>query len=156
MKIKLILIILTFSILSYSQEDLMSMLDDNPTTKEIITSAFKSSKIVIDVLSGIFYNSCSETARIFNIKENTLRSKLSGFKINDTQFEYIDRDINKRGGAFEKISNYKLRKVINIKTGEIYNNIKEASIKTNIKRTTLYYQLNNLSKNKTNLRFYGE
>lgn len=47
MKIKLILIILTFPILSYSQEDLMSMLDDNPTAKEIITSAFKSSKIVI-------------------------------------------------------------------------------------------------------------
>ena len=125
-------------------------------SKKKMSESSKSSKIVIDVLSGIFYNSCSETARIFNIKENTLRSKLSGFKINDTQFEYIDRDINKRGGAFENISNYKLRKVINIKTGEIYNNIKEASIKTNIKRTTLYYQLNNLSKNKTNLRFYGE
>lgn len=116
----------------------------------------KSSKIVVDVLNGIFYNSCSETAKIFNIKENTLRSKLSGFKINDTQFEYIDKDINKRGSAFEKISNYKLRKVINIETNEIYNNIKEASIKINIKRTTLYYQLNNISKNKTNLRFYGE
>ena len=45
-------------------------------------------KIVIDIESGVFYESASELAYIWNINKYTLRSKLNGSLRNNTNFKY--------------------------------------------------------------------
>lgn len=47
-----------------------------------------ASKIVIDLETGVFYESASELAHIFNINKYTLRSKLNGHLRNNTNFKY--------------------------------------------------------------------
>ena len=53
----------------------------------------------------------------------------------------------------EKCSGKSKKQVINIKTNIIYNGVKEASEKENIKRSTLTAQLNGQNPNKTDLRY---
>ena len=45
-------------------------------------------KIVIDIEYGVFYESASELAYIWNINKYTLRSKLNGSLRNNTNFKY--------------------------------------------------------------------
>lgn len=47
------------------------------------------SKIVIDLSTGIFYDSAREAAIAKNINQNTLRVKLAGFFKNNTSINYI-------------------------------------------------------------------
>jgi group I intron endonuclease len=44
------------------------------------------SKIVLDLNTGVFYNSIKEVAELYNIKHSTLRSRLNGTNKNNTQF----------------------------------------------------------------------
>jgi group I intron endonuclease len=46
-------------------------------------------KIVIDLNTGVFYDSCNEVSNLYKIKRTTLSAKLSGQNKNNTQFKYI-------------------------------------------------------------------
>jgi hypothetical protein len=60
----------------------------NETRKKISENSATSKK-VINKENGETYNSLAEMCRIFVLNENTLRSKLSGHRKNNTIFEYI-------------------------------------------------------------------
>lgn len=47
------------------------------------------SKIVLDLLCGIFYFSCKEVSERYNIKYSTLKAKLNGRAKNNTNFQYV-------------------------------------------------------------------
>ena len=47
-----------------------------------------ASKIVIDLSNGVFYESASELAMIYNLNKYTLRSRLNGHLPNNTNFKY--------------------------------------------------------------------
>lgn len=44
------------------------------------------SKIVLDLNTGVFYNSIKEVAELYNINHSTLKSRLNGTNKNNTQF----------------------------------------------------------------------
>jgi group I intron endonuclease len=46
----------------------------------------KNSKIVLDLNTGVYYNSVSELSKLINIKFSTLNAKLSGQNVNNTQY----------------------------------------------------------------------
>jgi len=46
-------------------------------------------KVVIDLLSGVFYNSAAEVANLYGFNSFTLRNKLNGFRSNNTNFAYV-------------------------------------------------------------------
>lgn len=46
-------------------------------------------KVVIDLLSGVFYNSAEEVANLYGYNPYTLRNKLNGFRSNNTKFMYV-------------------------------------------------------------------
>lgn len=48
-----------------------------------------NSKIVLDLLNGIFYNSLKEISILYNINYSTLKNKLNGCKKNNTNFIYV-------------------------------------------------------------------
>ena len=52
------------------------------------TAKEKFSKIVLDTLTGIFYNSARDAARAKNINSNTLHSRLNGNSKNNTSLIY--------------------------------------------------------------------
>lgn len=49
----------------------------------------KKGKKVIDMTTGIIYNSLAELCEVFNIAKSSLSKKLSGKRINKTTFKYI-------------------------------------------------------------------
>lgn len=52
-----------------------------------------SSKKVIDITTGVIYNSAKEVSDLFNINYSTLRAKLNGaIKTNNTNFKYLNND----------------------------------------------------------------
>ena len=59
----------------------------NDFTKQRISEA--SSKIIVDLQTGIFYNSASELAELIKVKRTTLTAKLSGQNKNNTPYIYI-------------------------------------------------------------------
>lgn len=48
-----------------------------------------NSKLVINLESGVFFNSCKEASFAHNIKHSTLRSKLNGTNRNNTNLVYV-------------------------------------------------------------------
>ena len=68
----------------------------NKPTKENLEKARENnlygknpmSKIVIDMQTGMFYESASELAELININKYTLRSKLNGHLKNNTNYKY--------------------------------------------------------------------
>ena len=68
----------------------------NKPTKEMLEKAKENNlygknpmaKIVIDIQTGIFYESASELAELININKYTLRSKLNGHLKNNTNYKY--------------------------------------------------------------------
>ena len=68
----------------------------NKLTKESILKAIETKKntysskgrIVVNVQNGIFYGSVSEAAKLYNIKQQTLSSKLNNNQYNNTLFIY--------------------------------------------------------------------
>jgi group I intron endonuclease len=65
--------------------------------KQIITDQHKinisknsaSARIVLDINTGVFYNSVKELANLYNLKSNTLICKLIGKNKNNTNFIYV-------------------------------------------------------------------
>lgn len=49
----------------------------------------RMSKLVLDLGTGIFYNSAKEAANLLGINENTLRSYLSNYYPNKTNLKYV-------------------------------------------------------------------
>ena len=54
-----------------------------------IAGAKKSSKLVLDQSTGIFYESCSEASKMFNTTYTKLRCKLNGKTKNNTNLIYV-------------------------------------------------------------------
>ena len=52
-------------------------------------NAKNMSKIVLDLNTGVFYNSAKEVSDLYNLNHSTLRSQLNGTNKNNTQFVYI-------------------------------------------------------------------
>lgn len=48
-------------------------------------------KLVVNLETGIFYESCSEAARSINAPISTLKSRLNGSLINNTPFRYCEK-----------------------------------------------------------------
>jgi group I intron endonuclease len=59
----------------HSKETLIKLSENN-----------KNSKIILDLKTGVFYNSTSELANILGIKYSTLNARLSGQNINNTSY----------------------------------------------------------------------
>ena len=59
----------------------------NDFTKQRIKESH--SKIILDLQTGVFYNSANELADLIKMKRTTLTSKLSGQNKNNTQYIYI-------------------------------------------------------------------
>ena len=49
----------------------------------------KSSKVVLDVVNGIFYESVNEAAKSLELKASTLRAMISGQNPNKTSIKYV-------------------------------------------------------------------
>lgn len=49
---------------------------------------YSNNKPVIDLINGIFYDSLKEVSNLYNINYNTLKGRLNGSKINNTNFIY--------------------------------------------------------------------
>lgn len=49
---------------------------------------YAQNKIVIDKNTGVFYNSLKEVSNLYSINYNTLKGRLNGSKVNNTQFIY--------------------------------------------------------------------
>lgn len=54
-----------------------------------ISLSNKNAKIVLDLSTGVYYNSSAELSRLYNFKHSTIRSKLNGHSNNNTQFRYV-------------------------------------------------------------------
>jgi group I intron endonuclease len=52
-------------------------------------NAKNMSKTVLDLNTGVFYNSAKEVSDLYNLNHSTLRSQLNGTNKNNTQFVYI-------------------------------------------------------------------
>jgi len=57
-------------------------------TKLKMRESSKNKKLVLNVFTGIFYNSTSEAEEAYNITKNTLARRLNGNRKNNTQFIY--------------------------------------------------------------------
>lgn len=64
------------------------LFSDERKRKMSITSKGKNSKKVIDLNTGIIFNSCIDAANYFNIKKTTLIAKLNGQNPNNTSLRY--------------------------------------------------------------------
>lgn len=64
-------------------------LKQSKQSKEKMSKNSTIKKIVLDINTGVFYNSVSELCSLYEIKANTLSMKLSGYKKNNTQFMYV-------------------------------------------------------------------
>lgn len=83
--------------------------------------------------------------------ENMKHAFKTGLKIiTDKQISRFKTMVKSQIGA----NNPSARKIINNKTGEIYNTIKEVIPLVNLKRTTFQAMLNNQNPNKTNFKYY--
>lgn len=66
-------------------------------SKQIITEEHKrkisensgSARIILDINTGVFYNSVKELSNLYKIKSNTLICKLIGKNKNNTSFKYV-------------------------------------------------------------------
>ena len=56
--------------------------------KVSLNNAKNNSKIILDLSNGVFYNSAKELSDLYNIKHSTLRSRLNGLLVNNTNFIY--------------------------------------------------------------------
>ena len=57
--------------------------------KDNISKNSKSARIVLDINTGVFYNSVKEIADLYKIKANTLVCRLIGKVTNTTSFRYV-------------------------------------------------------------------
>ena len=109
-------------------------------------------KEIIDLLTGIYYDSRKELCELRKLNFNSIKEKL-GLKgvVNNTQYQYADDSGNK---AFQVLKVRKNSKaVINFKTGKIYRNILEASKESSCTLSTLHRMLNGKSPNKSAFKY---
>ena len=55
-----------------------------------MSESSSNSKKIIDINTGIIYNSAIEVSNIFNINKNTLKGYLLGNRKNKTTFKYLE------------------------------------------------------------------
>lgn len=113
----------------------------------------KSSKRVLNVLTKKIYNSAKECAIVNNLKENTLRNKLTNKIINDTYYLY-EFDIPMEGINYNcELITSKDKKVINIKTKEIYKSLTECCKLNKLTYSTLKRKLYGGRLNNTDFKY---
>ena len=71
------------------KENAIHMVKNGRVQNTINSIRKRMSKPVINILTGEKYSSCTEASSILGINENTLRTRLSGFRINNTNLKYL-------------------------------------------------------------------
>lgn len=130
------------------------------TEKQKIDTSIRSSKKVIDVLSGKIYHSATIASKENKIAYTQLSGYLTGKLTNTTSLVYhsvyldkgeqycIDNLINQKW--FNKCSS---KEVVNLKTGEEFVNAKEAAISVNISPRYFRNMLIGTYPNKTHFQY---
>lgn len=99
------------------------------------------SKEVLNLETGIFYDCALDACENLPICYSAFKSKLNGRNTNDTSYIYV---VDYENGLLPYIKkNENFKKVINIKTLEIFDTIVKASESIKITPQTLGYKLNN-------------
>jgi hypothetical protein len=116
-----------------------------------------SYKEVIDTKTGRIFKSITEAAIFFNIDPSYLSVMLKNRVTNNTSLKYLKEDKeaeeNKKLLEFKKFNNKCKRKIIDIKTTEVFDSIRKAADSLNMKHTTLNMMLLGKNPNKTNFRY---
>lgn len=71
------------------QENAIHMAENSRMGRTIEAVRKRMSKPVINIVTGNIYSSCKKASIRYGINENTLRSKLCGFKKNNTNLKYL-------------------------------------------------------------------
>lgn len=111
-------------------------------------------KEVVNIESGVVYDSALDACDNLNMSYSTFKSKLKGKCFNDTSYVYAD-DLEK---GYEKPvrKNKYWKKVINTKTKEVFPNLKEAAKSIGIKSYNLSAYLKGKCKNKTDFQYLSD
>lgn len=107
---------------------------------------------VIDIETGEIYKTISSAARAYNLNPSTLKEYLNERLFNKTSLMFLES--YSKGEVINANRVVKQKRVINLKTGVVYNSINKASIENNLYRKTLTKMLKGFIKNTTNLQFY--
>jgi len=114
----------------------------------------KSKKKVINIKTGEQWDTVRKCAYANGIRYNTLCNLLNGGSFNKTDLRYLGEE---EKSWTERISKRGAKKyVINIKTGEQWDSLKEYSNTSKFKYSYLKGMLNGCHVNKTNLRYVGQ
>lgn len=74
----------------HSEETIIKMSHSKKGKKLTQEQKNNKSKKIIDISTGIIYNSPQEISDIFNINRSTLYNKLTGHRLNNTNFKYLE------------------------------------------------------------------
>jgi group I intron endonuclease len=112
-------------------------------------SKAKMGNKIINTSTGIIYDTIKDASDSIKMVEQTLGKMLNGKRTNRTTFQYLDKNLQK-----EKFVKKNYKQVIDIKTGQIFNSIKDVCLLTGIPHSTLSHKLTGIRKNSTNYKFY--
>jgi|LakMenEpi03Aug12_release.lakeMendotaPanAssembly.Ray.scaffolds.fasta_scaffold109825_2 hypothetical protein len=114
-------------------------------------------KELIDTKTGRIFKSITEAAIFFNIGTSYLSVMLRNVQANNTSLKFLkenkEAEENKKLLEFKKFNNKCKRKIIDIKTNEVFDSIRKAADSLSMKYTTLNMMLLGQNPNKTNFRY---
>jgi len=135
------------------------LLEDYESTKEYpvkdLRMLFSNKKCIINTITKTTYSSIAELAKLEEISTDKLGNMLSGRVINKTDYIYLSKydeslEYNIKNNYVKKDSS---KKVIDLKTLEIYESVEKLSNNTDYSSSHLSNMLNGKSTNKTNYMY---
>lgn len=126
--------------------------------KTQIGSLNKSSKLVLSLTTGIYYDSILEASLAFDLTYKQLYNRLYGNVVGDVDLVLVDKyekgDVKKKNRSDIKGGkNPNAKPLLDTSTGVLYNSIIEAAKELGIKESVLRSMLRGKQKNKTNLKY---
>lgn len=126
--------------------------------KTRIGSLNKSSKLVLSLTTGIYYDSILEASLAFGLTYKQMYSRLHGNVVGDIDLVLVDRyekgEVKKKSKSdISGGKNPNAKSLLDTNTGILYNSIVEAAKELNIKESVLRSMLRGKQKNKTNLKY---
>jgi len=134
---------------------------DEEQQKRKILRIKNSGRKVIDINTKIIYDTITEAADAINIEKWRLDEWLRGVMPNKSNYVFYDKYLENSEFNWSDIVNKQYtpmhcRKIINIKTGEIFDKIIDAANSIDIKVKVLYSWLQHPNRNKTDLQYYEQ